>query len=73
MRILKKIIAKKQNVKGADPVTIAFFGDSVTQGCFELYKTSPQSFQTEFRVEDGYLITEAGNIRLTDAPYFIRK
>lgn len=25
------------------------------------------------RVEDGYLITETGNIRLTDAPYFIRK
>ena len=54
MQILKKIIAKKHNVKGADPITIAFFGDSVTQGCFELYKTSPQSFQTEFRVEDGY-------------------
>ena len=54
MRILNKIIAKQRDVKGAAPVTIAFFGDSVTQGCFELYKTSPKSFQTEFRVEDGY-------------------
>lgn len=54
MRILKKIVAKKQNVKGAEPITIAFFGDSVTQGCFELYKTGEKSFQTEFRVEEGY-------------------
>lgn len=54
MKLLKKIIAKKNDVKGADPITIAFFGDSVTQGCFELYKTGERSFETEFRVEDGY-------------------
>lgn len=54
MRIREKIIAKKNDVKGAAPITIAFFGDSVTQGCFELYKTGEKSFQTEFRVEDGF-------------------
>ena len=54
MNIIKKIIAKKNDVKGAAPVTIAFFGDSVTQGCFELYKTGEKSFETEFRVEEGY-------------------
>lgn len=54
MKILKKIIAKKNDVKGAAPITIAFFGDSVTQGCFELYKTGERSFETEFRVEQGY-------------------
>lgn len=32
----------------------SLFGDSVTQGCFELYKTGENSFETEFRVEDGY-------------------
>lgn len=54
MNIIDKIIAKKNDVFGAEPITIAFFGDSVTQGCFELYKTAPRGAQTEFRVEDGY-------------------
>lgn len=54
MNIIRKIIEKKNNITGADPVTIAFFGDSVTQGCFELYKTGERSFETEFRVEEGY-------------------
>jgi len=54
MKILDKIIAKQRDLKGEKPVTIAFFGDSVTQGCFELYKTGETSFQTEFRIEDGY-------------------
>lgn len=53
MEILKKIIAKHRD-RHADPVTMAFLGDSVTQGCFELYKTGQKTFQTEFRVEDGY-------------------
>lgn len=53
MKVMEKIIKKSQNRLEA-PITIAFFGDSVTQGCFELYKTSEHSFQTEFRVEEGY-------------------
>ncbi|MBQ7900908.1 MAG: GDSL family lipase, partial [Clostridia bacterium] len=53
MEIIKKII-KQSNDKAEPPVTIAFLGDSVTQGCFELYKTGERSFQTEFRIEDGY-------------------
>lgn len=35
-------------------LTLAFLGDSVTQGCFELYKTAERGFETEFRIEDGY-------------------
>ena len=54
MKVLDKIIEKQRDLNAAAPVTIAFFGDSVTQGCFELYKTGERSFQTEFRVEDGY-------------------
>ena len=54
MEIIQKILAKKADVTGGNPITIAFFGDSVTQGCFELYKTGENSFETEFRVEDGY-------------------
>lgn len=54
MNIVNKIIAKKNDIKGTKPITIAFFGDSVTQGCFELYKTGERDIETEFRVEDGY-------------------
>ena len=54
MKILEKIKNKQNDINGNPSVTIAFLGDSVTQGCFELYKTGSESFQTEFRVEDGY-------------------
>ena len=54
MKIVEKIIAKQRNLNANPPVTIAFFGDSVTQGCFELYKTSETSFLPEVRVEEGY-------------------
>lgn len=54
MKILDKIIQKQKDLNKNGPVTIAFFGDSVTQGCFELYKTGEKSFLPETRVEDGY-------------------
>lgn len=53
MKIIDKIV-KKSKDKNEKPITIAFLGDSVTQGCFELYKTGECAFETEFRVEDGY-------------------
>lgn len=53
MKVLKKIINKSLDRREL-PITFAFLGDSVTQGCFELYKTAENSFQTEFRIEDGY-------------------
>lgn len=37
MNIINKIINKKKNPMGERQITIAFLGDSVTQGCFELY------------------------------------
>ncbi len=36
MKIIEKLNAK-QDIYGGKPVTIAFFGDSVTQGCFECF------------------------------------
>lgn len=36
MKIIDKLNAK-QDIYGEKPVTIAFLGDSVTQGCFECY------------------------------------
>ena len=36
MQIIEKL-NKKQDIFGGKPVTLAFLGDSVTQGCFENY------------------------------------
>ena len=47
MNILKKIRAKQADLF-APPVAIAFLGDSVTQGCFEVYLTSEGAVQTVF-------------------------
>ena len=38
MKIVDKIIKKQNDNKNNPGVTIAFLGDSVTQGCFEVYK-----------------------------------
>ena len=37
MRIMEKFMQKARDNWNAAPVTLAFLGDSVTQGCFELY------------------------------------
>ncbi len=54
MEFIKKLKQKQENPTGAAPVTIAFLGDSVTQGCFELYQDGEKSLETEFREEAGY-------------------
>ena len=56
MRLIEKLRQKNENPVGTSPVTIAFLGDSVTQGCFEVYKSGEKSIQTEFRVNEGYHI-----------------
>ncbi len=53
MKFVEKLKAKQENPFGA-PVTMAFLGDSVTQGCFEVYPTGETSMQTEFRFLEGY-------------------
>ena len=55
MKIIEKICRKQENNNGNPAVTIAFMGDSVTQGCFELYKTGETSFTTVFDSENGYI------------------
>ena len=53
MRIIQKLKAKAENMYGAPPVTIAFLGDSVTQGCFECYKKG-NTIDTVFDGASGY-------------------
>lgn len=56
MNIVKKLVNKQKCVADAPPITIAFFGDSVTQGCFELYRKDDENLETEFRVEESYAL-----------------
>lgn len=54
MKIVEKLKKKAQSNGTEAPVTIAFLGDSVTQGCFELYKTGEASFKTVFDKTSAY-------------------
>ena len=53
MRIIEKINQKNKDIYGDKPVTIAFLGDSVTQGCFECY-FDQQGVQTVFDSKSSY-------------------
>ncbi len=54
MKIISKINEKNKNPIGNIPITIAFLGDSVTQGCFECYKTGERSIETVFDSMNSY-------------------
>ena len=56
MKINKIIQESMQDVHNRCPILIAFLGDSVTQGCFELYNAREKGYQTEFRNECGYQV-----------------
>ena len=54
MEIIQKIINKQNDLWLQPHVTIAFLGDSVTQGCFEVYWKEDVGVQTVFEQEKGY-------------------
>ena len=54
MNIMNKIRARAENNSAHEGVTIAFLGDSVTQGCFELYKTASGGIETIFDKNSAY-------------------
>jgi lysophospholipase L1-like esterase len=53
MEIIKKLTAK-QVMCPNPPVTIAFLGDSVTQGCFECYTKENNQIETVFDYSSAY-------------------
>ena len=53
-KITEKLAASDNDRWKNPPVTIAFLGDSVTQGCFEIYKTGDSSVQTVFDSGSSY-------------------
>jgi len=54
MKIVDKFIDKVADNYNAPSVTIAFLGDSVTQGCFELYKKDDGNIETVFDKNGAY-------------------
>lgn len=54
MEFLKKLQKKNADIYGEKPVTIAFLGDSVTNGCFELYLTKEDTVETVFERNSSY-------------------
>lgn len=53
MKIIEKFKQKQASLHGSRQPVIAFLGDSVTQGCFEIYNNKG-SVQTTFYPEDAY-------------------
>lgn len=54
MKIIELLKNKQSNLVQNKPITIAFLGDSVTQGCFECYLTSPTTLETVFDYKSAY-------------------
>ena len=54
MKIRELLKNKQSNLTANKPITIAFLGDSVTQGCFECYLTGPNSLETVFDYKSAY-------------------
>lgn len=54
MKIIEKICQKNADNNGAQSVTIAFLGDSVTHGCFECYTNEKGQIDTVFNAKSAY-------------------
>ena len=54
MKIVEKMARKAKDNWNEPGVTIAFLGDSVTQGCFELYRKGEDGFETYFDKNGAY-------------------
>lgn len=54
MKITSLLAEKQTNPDGTKIPTIAFLGDSVTQGCFEIYLDTAGNIQTVFDKSKGY-------------------
>ena len=53
MNIVEKIKRKRDDAS-SPPVTIAFIGDSITQGCFEVYYKTPTKLDTIYEYNNAF-------------------
>jgi lysophospholipase L1-like esterase len=54
MKIAQLIKTKTSDRFGAKPVTVALLDDSVTHGCFELYRVGKEGLETVFEIDKAY-------------------
>ena len=54
MKILEKLSAKNKALWEHSTISIAFFGDSVTQGCFEIFQKDDGGIETIFEQHENY-------------------
>lgn len=54
MKVIDKLNAKSKDIYGAKAVTVAFLGDSVTQGCFECYTVTEETLETVYDYKSAY-------------------
>lgn len=54
MEVIKKMAAKSKDLYSCEGVTLGFLGDSVTQGCFEIYKLPSGGVETVFDKKSSY-------------------
>ena len=54
MKFAELLAAKAADIYGAKEPVIAFLGDSVTQGCFEVYDISETAVETVYEGKKGY-------------------
>ena len=54
MKIIERMAQRAKDNAGCEGVTIAFLGDSVTQGCFEIYRTGPDTLETVYDKKSSY-------------------
>ena len=54
MRIAGRISEKNLHAEQSRPVTLAFLGDSVTHGCFEIFREGENGIDTRFCIHEAY-------------------
>ncbi len=53
-KFIEKLVKKQKDNYGQPSVTVAFLGDSVTQGCFDIYQNKAGSFEPVFDKKSAY-------------------
>lgn len=54
LKIIQRLQEKAKKIHDVSPITIAFLGDSVTQGCFECYLTTDGGLETVYDYKNAY-------------------
>ena len=73
MTVVEKIMKKQADIYSAAPITIAFLGDSVTQGCFELYPVEPGNLNTVYDPESAYHNRVKQILKISEDDYHFRR